>query len=149
MKRSPLQPPLSLTRAEEILNAYGAEPERWPEDERGQLLQLLTRSPELQALRETASRLDGLLDEWQPEVIRQTDTLVGSLPAQMRKKQRWADQVAAIFLSGLLGWRQAALAAAPLTLGFIWGLSGEPPSDDWSDAEFLIFNSPMEVLTDE
>ena len=43
----------------------------------------------------------------------------------------------------------AALAAAPLTLGFIWGLSGEPPSDDWSEAEFLIFNSPMEVLTDE
>lgn len=149
MKRSPSQPPLSLTRAEEILNAYGAEPERWPEDERGDLLQLLAQSPELQALRETASQLDDLLDEWQPEVINHTDILVESLPAQTQPKQHWAEQLAAIFLSGLLGWRQAVLAAAPLTLGFIWGLSGEPPSDDWSEAEFLIFNSPMEVLTDE
>lgn len=149
MKRSPLQPPLSPSRAKEILDAYGAAPERWPEDERGDLLQLLAQSPELQALRETASRLDGLLDEWQPEVIRHTDILVGSLPAQTQPKQHWVDQLAAVFVPGLLGWRQAALAAAPLTLGFIWGLSGEPPSDDWSEAEFLIFNSPMEVLTDE
>ena len=149
MKRSPIQSPLSPSRAKAILNAYGAEPEKWPEDERGDLLQLLAQSPELQALRETASRLDGLLDEWQPEVISNTDILVGSLPAQTPKKQNWTDQVAAIFLPGLLGWRQAVLAAAPLTLGFIWGLSGEPPSDDWSEAEFLIFNSPMEVLTDE
>jgi hypothetical protein len=149
MKRSPSQPPLSLTRAEEILNAYGAEPERWPEDERGDLLQLLAESPELQALRKSASQLDDLLDEWQPEVINHTDISVGSLPAQTQPKQHWTDQLAAIFLPGLLGWRQAALAAAPLTLGFIWGLSGEPPSDDWSEAEFLIFNSPMEVLTDE
>jgi hypothetical protein len=149
MKRSPSEPPLSLTRAKEILNAYGAEPKRWPEDERGDLLQLLAQSPELQALRKTASQLDDLLDEWQPEVTRQTAILVGSLPAQTQPKQRWADQLAAAFVPGLLGWRQAALAAAPLTLGFIWGLSGEPPSDDWSEAEFLIFNSPMEVLTDE
>jgi hypothetical protein len=149
MKRSPSEPPLSLTRAKEILNAYGAEPKRWPEDERGDLLQLLAQSPELQALRETASQLDDLLDEWQPEVINHTDILVGSLPAQTQPKQHWAEQLAAIFLSGLLGWRQAALAAAPLTLGFIWGLLGEPPSDDWSEAEFLIFNSPIEVLTDE
>ena len=63
MKRSPLQPPLSPSRAKEILDAYGAAPERWPEDERGDLLQLLAQSPELQALRETANRLDGLLDE--------------------------------------------------------------------------------------
>ena len=149
MKRSPSQPPLSLTRAEEILNAYGAESERWPEDERGDLLRLLAQSPELQALRETASQLDDLLDEWQPGVISQTDILVGSLPAQTQSKQHWADQLTAVFVPGLLGWRQAALAAAPLTLGFIWGLSGEPPSDDWSEAEFLIFNSPLEVLTDE
>ena len=149
MKRSPSQPPLSLTRAKEILNAYGAEPERWPEDERGDLLQLLAQSAELRALRETASELDDLLDEWQPEVISHTDILVGSLAAQTQPKQYWADQLVAVFVPGLLGWRQAALAAAPLTLGFIWGLSGGPPSDDWSEAEFLIFNSPMEVLTDE
>jgi hypothetical protein len=90
MKRSPSQPPLSLTRAKEILNAYGAEPERWPEDERGDLLQLLARSPELQALRKSASQLDDLLDEWQPEVINHTDILVGSLPAQTQPKQHWA-----------------------------------------------------------
>ncbi len=34
-------------------------------------------------------------------------------------------------------------------LGFIWGLSGEPPEDDWTETEFLIFNPPLEVITDE
>jgi hypothetical protein len=66
MKRSSFQNPLSKTRAQEILNAYGADSERWPEDERQSLIQLLAQSPELQALRETGVQLDGLLDEWQP-----------------------------------------------------------------------------------
>mgnify|MGYP001232041500 CR=1 FL=1 len=34
MKHFLLQAPLSQTRAQEILNAYGATPERWPEEER-------------------------------------------------------------------------------------------------------------------
>ena len=46
MKKSSFQKPLSKTRAQEILNAYGADPERWPEDERQSLIQLLAQSPE-------------------------------------------------------------------------------------------------------
>lgn len=149
MKRSSFQKPLSKTRAQEILNAYGADPERWPEDERQSLIQLLAQSPELQALRETGAHLDGLLDEWQPKLSCSTDTLISSLPAQPRRKQNWPDQLAAFFFPGSMAWRQAMLAGIPLMLGFIWGLSGEPLADDWTETEFLIFNPPLEVITDE
>ena len=149
MKRSSFQKPLSKTRAQEILNAYGADPERWPEDERQSLIQLLAQSPELQALRETGAHLDGLLDEWQPKLSCSTDTLISSLPAQPRRKQNWPDQLAAFFFPGSMAWRQAILAGIPLMLGFIWGLSGEPLADDWTETEFLIFNPPLEVITDE
>ncbi len=103
MKKSSFQKPLSKTRAQEILNAYGADPERWPEDERQSLIQLLAQSPELQALRETGALLDGLLDEWQPKLTCSTDTLISSLPAQPRRKQNWPDQLAAFFFPGLYG----------------------------------------------
>ena len=149
MKRSSFQKPLSKTRAQEILNAYGADPERWPEDERQSLIQLLAQSPELQALRETGAHLDGLLDEWQPKLSCSIDTLISSLPAQPQRKQNWSDQLAAFFFPGYMAWRQAMLAGIPLMLGFIWGLSGEPPADDWTETEFLIFNPPLEVITDE
>ena len=149
MKKSSFQKPLSKTRAQEILNAYGADPERWPEDERQSLIQLLAQSPELQALRETGALLDGLLDEWQPKLTCSTDTLISSLPAQPRRKQNWPDQLAAFFFPGSMAWRQAILAGIPLMLGFIWGLSGEPLEDDWTETEFLIFNPPLEVITDE
>lgn len=149
MKKSSFQKPLSKTRAQEILNAYGADPERWPEDERQSLIQLLAQSPELQALRETGALLDGLLDEWQPKLTCSTDTLISSLPAQPRRKQNWPDQLAAFFFPGSMAWRQAILAGIPLMLGFIWGLSGEPLADDWTETEFLIFNPPLEVITDE
>ena len=149
MKRSPLETPLSETRAQEILNAYGATPERWPEEERQALVELLAQSPELQSLQKTASELDDLLDGWQPEAAQDTDTLIRSLPAQTPRKQSWLDQLTAFFLPKPIGWRQGLLAGVPLMLGFMWGLSGEPPADDWSETEFLIFNPPMEVLTDE
>lgn len=49
-------------RLQEILEAYGATPERWPEEERDALVRLLDRSPEARAKRDDAGRLDALLD---------------------------------------------------------------------------------------
>ena len=60
MKHFLLQAPLSQTRAQEILNAYGATPERWPEEERQALVELLAQSPELQTIQKTAIELDML-----------------------------------------------------------------------------------------
>jgi hypothetical protein len=52
----------ALARFEALLDAYGAEPRRWPEDRRAAAEALLARSAEAQALHAAAARLDALLD---------------------------------------------------------------------------------------
>jgi hypothetical protein len=49
------------TRLTELLDAYGADAERWPADERAAALALLARSAEAQALLAAARGLDALL----------------------------------------------------------------------------------------
>ena len=149
MKRSPFTPPLSHARAMDILNTYGAAPERWPAQERDALIELLKSSDELQTVQKTAGDLDSLLDNWQPATAFSHDILFRSLPAQAPRAQSWSDQITSLFFSRPIGWQQGVLAGAPLILGFIWGPSGDPSNQDWSEAEFLILNPPMEVLADE
>ena len=52
----------SLARFETLLDAYGAEPRRWPADRRAEAEALLRGSPEARALRDAAARLDAMLD---------------------------------------------------------------------------------------
>lgn len=49
-------------RLQEVLEAYGASPDRWPEEERAPLAQLIDASAEARALHERAVRLDQVLD---------------------------------------------------------------------------------------
>jgi hypothetical protein len=149
MKRSPFITPLSYARAVDILNSYGAAPERWPVKERQALVELLAKSEELQAVQETAGELDSLLDNWQPAATCDPADLIRSLPAQAPSKQNWSDQLTSLFFSRPISWQQGLLAGAPLVLGFIWGVSGDPSANDWSETEFLILNPPMEVITNE
>lgn len=53
---------MDLARLEALLAAYGADPARWPDDERDAALALLARSAEARALRDAAARLDAALD---------------------------------------------------------------------------------------
>ena len=59
---SPSSGPLTLERLGEILEAYGAAPERWPRAEREAARRLLEQSAAARALREEAAELDRLLD---------------------------------------------------------------------------------------
>ncbi|MGH7003929.1 MAG: hypothetical protein ACREIP_08280 [Alphaproteobacteria bacterium] len=52
----------ALARFETLLDAYGAEPRRWPADRRAWAEALLARSPQAKALRNEAARLDDLID---------------------------------------------------------------------------------------
>ena len=52
----------ALARFEALLDAYGAEPRRWPADRRAAAEALLARSAEAQALHAAAARLDSLID---------------------------------------------------------------------------------------
>jgi hypothetical protein len=53
---------MNLKRLEQILAAYGAKPERWPDAERPLALALLARDIHAQQLLRDARQLDGLLD---------------------------------------------------------------------------------------
>jgi ferric-dicitrate binding protein FerR (iron transport regulator) len=52
----------ALARFEALLDAYGAEPRRWPADRRAAAEAFLARSSEAQALHAAAARLDALID---------------------------------------------------------------------------------------
>ena len=51
-----------LARFRDLIGAYGADPRRWPPDERAEAEALLARSPEAAALQRPAAALDALLD---------------------------------------------------------------------------------------
>lgn len=51
-------------RFRELIDAYGADPKRWPESERLGALALLQRTPALAAELDAARRLDALIDAW-------------------------------------------------------------------------------------
>jgi hypothetical protein len=53
---------MGLDRFRELLDAYGAEPGRWPAKERGPAEVLLTRNTEAARLRSQAAVIDALLD---------------------------------------------------------------------------------------
>jgi len=52
----------ALAQFEALLDAYGAEPRRWPRDRREAAETLLARSSEARAMHAAAARLDGLID---------------------------------------------------------------------------------------
>lgn len=54
--------PMDPGRLAEILDAYGADPRRWPQAERAPAEALLAVSEEARALRDRAAALDALLD---------------------------------------------------------------------------------------
>ena len=54
---------MTIERLRQILDAFGADPARWPKAERDGALALLATSPEAQRLRDEARRLDALLNE--------------------------------------------------------------------------------------
>lgn len=59
---------MNIQRVRQIIEAYGAEPARWPAAERDQALAMVERTPELTRLREEAGHLDAALDAFAPAI---------------------------------------------------------------------------------
>lgn len=53
---------MTLNRLKQLLDAYGADPDRWPLEERAAMLDLLARSESARDLAAQAASLDSLLD---------------------------------------------------------------------------------------
>jgi hypothetical protein len=74
---------MQLNRFRGLLEAYGAEPRRWPPGERADAEELLARSPEARALLAEAAAIDALLDEAAEPVMpaRDAEALIAGITA--------------------------------------------------------------------
>jgi hypothetical protein len=106
-----------LVRFQAMLEAYGAEPARWPAKERAEALSLLADSAEAATLREEAAALDSLLDlAPAPAPAR----LAAGAVAQRISRQPQETIAPYRHLSNMLWVRAAGLAAAAV-IGFVVG----------------------------
>ncbi len=115
-----------MDRLRELLEAYGAEPGRWPARERAAALTLLAENEDAQRLQRQAAAIDGLLDRATPIAppIIDAELLVASVTAT---PQKTADVVtlrpAARRSSGGSFWLKVASLAAAAMIGFLVGIS--------------------------
>lgn len=129
---------MSCTRLSEILDAYGADPEHWPANERAAALALLASSAEARALAQAAQALDQLLDRWQPLAadVALTARVLAEI-AQAPQPRAWRNLLARIW-DDLGGWRLAAPAfAASLAMGALLPAWIETDSNDLPDEDLI------------
>jgi hypothetical protein len=131
---------VTAQRLGELLDAYGADPARWPEAERMPAQALLARMPEIGA-RSDAERLDaalGLLDQQIPNAV------AARVAARIEREVRSRAEPEAIGPSwGALlwsatgaSWPRAAAFASVIVLGIVAGLSSDPSALGQTDGAF-------------
>ncbi|MFC4728325.1 hypothetical protein [Coralloluteibacterium thermophilus] len=130
------RPPMTLDRLDTLLDAWGADPARWPAAERDAALALVAASAEARTRQAAAARLDAAL------------ALPDPPGASMRLRRAVLDGIPvprpglAARLRGLLqplgGWRMAGPAfAASLALGVAFG-SFVPKQETAVDEDALV-----------
>ncbi len=129
---------IAIDRLTSLIDAYGADPERWPADERAAALLLLAQSAEARAYAREAEVLDGLLDR---VPLRPTVTVdPAALAARITRTpaRRPAARLGGGARSGFgFGWPNFAALAAAAIVGFVVGwtdLNGTTPSSSRVDA---------------
>ena len=135
--------PMTLTRLRALLDAYGANAERWPPAERERAVALLAESSQARALQAATARMDALLDtvaapQPSPELVRRA--LAGApMPRRLRPRAgpRRLMAVAAV------------LAAAAAVL--IWLLpgrerTGSEPMQQYAIGYQGVYTTPTDVL---
>jgi hypothetical protein len=114
---------MNLDRFRELLDAYGADPRRWPEAERGPAIAYLATSREAQAAAARAGALDALLDAAGPPAAPKLDpaTLAAKIAQTPRRpvRREWPAHWKVSF-----GWPGLAGLAAAALAGFLVGWSG-------------------------
>ena len=96
---------ISRDRAYEILDAYGASCERWPEDERQALQEMIDHDSTLTLAWEEAQKIDKTLDDWSafsPRPGKIEQLLKKAEQAPRHRSRWWASGTAAAFLGVFL-----------------------------------------------
>lgn len=159
---------MTLQRLQQLLDAYGAAPERWPEAEHDAALLLLAHSPAARAQREEAAYLDALLDlasgahpsaELVPRILAavSAETIPaqhsGTGPAQghrsgyhqPRAARRHGTRAQSHWM-----WRWPTLAAAASLAIVLWGVQTWAPSRHGLPPDAIanlgVYTMPTDVL---
>lgn len=136
---------MTLDRLREILDAYGADQDRWPAAEREAVLALLAASPEARAAARAAMALDDLLARYDNPAAGAFDPLKivaatkSTAPANDNRVEiRWpnlAGLAAAAVVGFYVGWSglDQSLASPSLAQAIEQAelLGGEPESWTW------------------
>lgn len=139
---------IDLQRLRELIDAYGAEPRRWPDTERSAALSLLDASPQARGWLAQARATDALLDGAHacpaPAALR--ERLLASTPSSRRD---WRASIATLW-SELGGWNLAGPAlAAGLALGLGMGVGLSPlPAAESMDEDVLFQLAGLDVAAD-
>jgi len=149
--------PMPLARFRALLDAYGAQPERWPADEREAARALLGQSPEAQRWRDTSARLDTVLDLAPPEpassalierilaATPQQPSAATHRPAAARRASRLTRRSRAWRYVG----RALPLAAAAALVLWLLREAPQPPEHTpVTLAEIGSYDTPTDVLLD-
>ncbi|HOT09860.1 MAG TPA: hypothetical protein PK710_08825 [Polyangiaceae bacterium] len=136
---------VKLDRFAELVEAYGANPKRWPEDERDAALMWLESSEDARRLVEEANHLDRWLES--AGSITPSPALKGRIMAQMPRVSEvplspWMRWVERIWPFGPT-WQPVAALVAAAMLGVTFGVV-MPESDESSSGGMVV----AEVLLD-
>jgi hypothetical protein len=145
----------NLARFRTIVEAYGADRARWPDDERVAALSFAERSPEAKAILREAARLDRLLDR--ARGVEPSDGLLRAISAIPDQHPQTAAPGAGPALDAadarpeLSGWRlwlpfdaawkPALGAAAACLLGIVTGVATLEPATAMSGAQVTVANA--------
>lgn len=120
-------------RFQQMIEAYGAAPERWPAAERAEGLWFLAQTPDAARLIEAEQALDTQLDAWTlpPPALPLRSRITAAAQAG-RGRPTWRSK--RVWLSGA---GLAAACAAGIVAGVSFGGSGIGPLSGDRDAEAL------------
>ena len=124
---------IAIDRLRSLIDAYGAEPARWPADERAAALLLLANSAEARAYAHEAEALDAMLNRvpLRPTVTVDPATLAAQITRapKHRPAARTSWSLRPVFG---FGWPNVAALAAAAVVGFVVG---------WTDLNSAASNS--------
>ena len=115
---------MGLDRFRELMEAYGADPQRWPANERAGAETLLAQNADAVTLRRRAASLDALLDSATvPAAAIDAERLIASVTAQPQRSAEIVTLRPARRQTGSGFWLKVASLAAAAAIGFLVGVT--------------------------
>ena len=115
---------MGLDRFRELMEAYGADPQRWPGNERGAAEALLVQNADAVALHRRAASLDALLNEATlPAAAFDAERMIAAVTGQPQRTAEIVTLRPARKQAASGFWLKVASLAAAAVIGFLVGVT--------------------------